>query len=347
MAFTVQEFENIANAAIDYHFDRGKVKSQTIQDKPFLSAMMAKAKTFPGGQGNITVRVKGIYTTTIQGFEHDDAVSYSNPANIKTAVYPWKLIHAGINFTAHEMAKNGISISNTTTGEGESTHSQAEMTQLADLLQDKLEDFSEGWDRSFNLMLWKDGTQDAKQVPGLQSIVLDAPTSAVVVGGIDQSSNSWWRNRAVLGISTASAANQTLVQTLQNEIRQLRRYGGRPNLWLAGSSFLDWFEQELRAKGNYTLEGWDKGGAIDASVADLAFKGIAIKYDPTLDDLGRQKYAYVLDTRTIFPMVISGEDMKKHSPARPENKYVFYRAMTWFGGLICNQRNANGVYSIA
>jgi len=26
---------------------------------------------------------------------------------------------------------------------------------------------------------------------------------------------------------------------------------------------------------------------------------------------------------------------------------VFYRAMTWFGGLICNQRNANGVYSIA
>jgi hypothetical protein len=90
-------------------------------------------------------------------------------------------------------------------------------------------------------------------------------------------------------ISTASAANQTLVQTLQNEIRQLRRYGGRPNLWLAGSSFLDWFEQELRAKGNYTLEGWDKGSAIDASVADLAFKGIAIKYDPTLDDLGRQK----------------------------------------------------------
>lgn len=347
MAFTVQEFENIANAAIDYHFDRGKVKSQTIQDKPFLAAMMSKAKSFPGGQAQITVRVKGIYTTTIQGFEHDDTVSYANPANIKTAVYPWKLIHAGINFTAHEMAKNGISVVDSLNGENTSTHSDAEKTQLADLLQDKLEDFSEGWDRSFNLMLYKDGTQDAKQVPGLQSIVLDVPSSATVVGGIDQSSNTWWRNRANLGISTASAANQTLVQTLQNEIRQLRRYGGRPNLWLAGSSFLDWFEQELRSKGNYTLEGWDKGGTIDASVADLAFKGIAIKYDPTLDDLGRAKYAYVLDTRTIFPMVISGEDMKKHAPARPENKYVFYRAMTWFGGLICNQRNANGVYSIA
>lgn len=347
MAFTVQEFENIANAAIDFHFARGKVKSQTIQDKPFLAAMRAKSKTFPGGQAQITVRVKGIYTTQIQGFEHDDPVGYSNPANIKTAVYPWKLIHAGINFTAHEMAKNGISFSDTSTGSGESRHSDREATALADLLEDKLEDFSEGWDRSFNHMLWRDGSADAKQVPGITSFILDNPASATVVGGIDQSSNTWWRNRASLAISTASAANQLLVQTMQNEIRQLRRYGGRPNLWLAGSSFMDWFEQELRAKGNYTLDGWDKGGPIDASVADLAFKGIAIKYDPTLDDLSKAKYAYVLDTRTIFPMVIEGEDMKKHSPARPENKYVFYRAMTWFGGLICNQRNANGVYSIA
>ena len=347
MAFTVAEFENIANAAIDFHFQRGQVKSQTIQDKPLLSAMMAKQKNFPGGKDNITVRVKGIYSTSIQGFEHDDVVTYTNPANIRTATFPWKLIHAGISFTAHEMAKDGITITDTTTGTGESRHSDREMTALANLLDDKLEDFSEGWDRSFNSMLWRDGTQDSKVVPGIRSFILDNPASATVVGGIDQSANTWWRNRASLAISTANASNQTLVQTLQNEVRQLRRYGGRPNLALAGSSFLDWFEQELRAKGNYTLDGWAGGGRIDASVADLQFKGISIQYDPTLDDLGLAKYAYFLDTRTIMPMVIEGESMKKHSPARPENKYVFYRAMTWFGGLICNQRNANGVYSIA
>jgi hypothetical protein len=328
MAFTVQEFENIANAAIDFHFERGRVKSQTIQDKPLLASLMGSQKEFPGGAANITVRVKGIYQTAIQGFEHDDTVSYVNPANIRTATYPWKLIHAGIVFTAHEMAKDGITISDTTSGTGETQHSDREKTALANLLDDKLEDFSEGWDRSFNLMLWRDGTQDAKQVPGVRSFVLDAPTSATVVAGIDQSANSWWRNRSSLAISTANASNQLLVQTLQNEVRQLRKFGGRPNLGLAGSSFLDWFEQELRAKGNYTLEGWAKSGSIDASVADLSFKGIDIRYDPTLDDLGLQKYCYILDTRTIYPMVIEGENMKKHAPARPENKYVFYRAMT-------------------
>jgi hypothetical protein len=136
------------------------------------------------------------------------------------------------------------------------------------------------------------------------------------------------------------------VQKLQKEWRQLRRYGGKPNLVLAGSDFLDWMEQELRAKGNYTLEGWTSKGKTDASVADISFKGVMFTYDPTLDDLGKGKYCYVLDTRHIKPKVIDGENWKKHNPARPENKYVFYRAMTYMGGLICDQRNVHGVYSI-
>ena len=54
-----------------------------------------------------------------------------------------------------------------------------------------------------------------------------------------------------------------------------------------------------------------------------------------------------MDTKHLHPMAIEGESMKKHNPARPESKYVFYRALTWVGGLICDQRNAQGVYSIA
>ena len=345
MPFTVQELENIANATIDFHFKKGNVKAQTLQQLPLYDKLRGQQQTFPGGKDYITRRVKGVWTTTIQGFEADDGVSYSNPTNIRTANYPWKLHHAGISFTMHELLKNGISISDTQDGTGETTHSRAEAIQLANLLKDKLDDLSNGWDRGMNAIMWLDGTQDSKVMPGIQSFILDVPTSAVAVGGIDQVANPWWQNRASLAMSTASAANQTVVQTLQKEIRQLRRYGGKPNLWLAGSSFMDWVEQELRAKGNYTLEGW-AGKTIDASVADLRFKGIDIVYDPTLDDQGRAKYAYVLDTSTIYPMVVDGEDMKKHAPARPENKYVFYRAVTWVGGLVCDQRNANGVYSI-
>ena len=346
MAFTVQELENAANAAIDFHFKRGDILSQSLQDKPLLDRLRSKTRTFQGGKENITRRVKGEYTTTIQGFEHDDAVTYRNPANIKQVTAPWKLIHGGISFTMHELLKNGISITDTTDGSTTSTH--AEQVALANVLEDKLDDMQEGLDRGFNTMFWSDGSQDSKQIPGVTAWITTTPSAAGVVGGIDQVANSWWRNRVSLAIDSSTAANQNLVQTLQKEWRQLRRYGGKPNLALAGSDLMDAFEKELRAKGNYTLEGWAKGGGkIDASVADIAFKGLEIQYDPTLDDLSKSKYLYVFDDRRIYPMVIDGENMKKHTPARPENKYVFYRAVTYAGGLICDQRNCHGVYSIA
>ena len=309
--------------------------------------MQGKEKTFPGGQGNVTVRVKGTYSTTIQGFQHDDTVGYVNPANIKTANYPYKLIHAGISFSMHELIKDGIEVTDSLDGQNVSRASDREMTALANLLDDKLEDMQEGIDRGFNNMYWRDGTQDSNLIPGIQSIVVQSPTTGGVVGGIDPVANNWWQNRASLSLNSSTPGNLVVVTKLQNEFRQLRRYGGKPNLFLAGSSFLDFFEQELRSKGNFTLDGWAKSGRIDASVADLSFKGIDLEYDPTLDDLGLAKFAFLMDTKHLFPMVVSGENMKKHAPARPENKYVFYRAVTYAGALICRQRNSHGVYSIA
>jgi hypothetical protein len=348
MAFSAGELANISAAALDFHLNKGTVHSQSIQEKPLLKALKSKQKSFPGGKDDITVRVKGAYTTTIQGFTHDDTVSYDNPANIKTATYAWKEIHAGIQITETELKKVGIGLTESKIASA-STASQAEQVALANLLDDKLEDLSEGWARGMNAMYWADGSQDAKEVPGIKSFILDDPTSAVTVGGIDQVANTWWRNRAALGIASNSStwANQPLILRLIKEERQLRRYGGKPNLRLAGSDFLDALEGELRSKGNWTQSGWASQGSMDLSEVDKRLEGSVFMYDPTLDDLSEAKRAYMFDTRHFYPMVMDGEDMKTHNPARPAEQYVTYRAVTWTGGLICRQRNSQAVISIA
>lgn len=347
MAFTVQELENIANATLDYHMDRGKVYSQTIQEKPLLRMFEKKSKTFPAGKELLTVRVKGEYSTTIQGFSGDDTVGYVNPSNIKTASYPYKEIHAGIEFTMTELKKNGISITETTTGRGESRHSEREKVALADLLDDKIEDMLEGRARGLNTMYWRDGTQDSALVPGIKSFVLTDPTSAIIVGGIDQSTNSWWRNLATLNLSTGTPSNQTIAKAIQTQMRQLRRYATPKHAMFAGADFLDALEAELRANGSYTDNGWADKGSIDVSVADTSFKNVTINYDPTLDDEGESKYLYTLDMNAIYPMYMEGERNKRHSPARPHDKYVVYRAITDTVGLVCRQRNSSGIITIA
>src|SRR3546814_16599974 len=77
--------------------------------------------------------------------------------------WQWKLIHWGIEVTIHELLKDGISITNTATGKDEQRHSEREMTVLANLLDDKIEDMIEGGERGMNEMFWRDGTQDSKR----------------------------------------------------------------------------------------------------------------------------------------------------------------------------------------
>ena len=137
------------------------------------------------------------------------------------------------------------------------------------------------------------------------------------------------------------------IDTMHTEMRQLRRYGGRPNLALAGSDFLDAIGAELRAKGNYSDTGFARRGSNNLGMAEVSYNGLVFQYDPTLDDLSKSKYCYVMDTKHIKLMTMDGEDMKQHSPARPSDKYVMYRALTYTGGLVIDQPNTCGIYSIA
>lgn len=347
MPFTIQQIENMANAALEYHF-KG-VMAQSLQDRPLYEAMRSKQKFFPGGKDNITGRVKGDYTTAFMGFQGDDTVAYANPTNIKKFSFPWKELHSGIKIEMSELKVDGISVVDSLNGAETSEHDGREMTALANIFEDKIDDMKEGSARSLNNMWWRDGTQDAKEIPGIQYIISTTPTTGVLAG-IDRATNSWWRNRASLGI-TPSGTSQTLIKALRAERRQLVRYGGgkRGFTILCGSDFIeDGLELEITAKGDYTQTGFSRSQNTDVGVADISIRGLGtFKYDPTLDDLGLSKYCYIIDPMHLYPMTMTGEDMKMHTPARPYDKYVIYRAMTYTGALIANKLNCHGVYSIA
>lgn len=356
MPFTAQELDNIASAALDYYI-KGPAVANAIQARPLYDAMKRGQKTFPGGKSDIRRNVKGEYSSGFQGYTHDDTVTYVNPANLKQVNFPWKELHAGIAMTLTELKADGISVVDSLNGDSTSQHSEREMTAITNLLEDKLDDLAEGSARSFNEILWRDGTQSSKVFAGVTSIVSSNPNSGFT-GGIDRAGNSWWRNRAFVGSLasssntgskiTASSANQTLTQFLRKEVRQLRRYGGRPSLILAGSTFINLLETEVQAKGSYTDAGFKNNGATDIGMADISMRGVGtVQYDPTLDDLGLGAYCYFLDPRHVFLDVMDGEDWKQHAPARPPEKYVLYRGLTWTGGLVADQLNCHGVYEAA
>ena len=360
MAFTAGELTNISNASLDFFYNKGDTFKQSIQAKPLLRFMEAGAKSFPGGKGNISLAVKGDYgaggtNDHVVGYTHNDTVNFYTPANIKRVNYPWREHHMGLTLTHTELKIDGISVTDDA-GDGSSlsNHSDRDVTVLVNLLQDKLEDFGEQYARSMNALLWGDGVADPKALAGMQAIIVDVPNTGNL-GGLSRASNTWWRNRAATpafgtaggrGAVTSSTANGgALLEFLQQEYRQLIRFGGRPTKCLAGTDFIAAMETEIRANGNYSLSGFT--GPQDGSMGQMRFMGTTIEYDPTLDDLGRSKFAYWWDPRHIYLMKEDGEWDHRFTPARPYNQFVMYKSMTHTGQVVAQQVNSALVVAIA
>jgi hypothetical protein len=186
------------------------------------------------------------------------------------------------------------------------------------------------------------------------------------VGGINRATaaNAFWRNRArtaayaaavvadgtVAGhggdaVTSAVADGGALWQVLQQEKRQLTKFGGNPDTFLAGSDFIDALEREMRANGYYRQNGFK--GSLDGAMGPVLFDGTVIEYDPTLDDLGLEKRAYWFDSRHIYLAKMAQEWRKTHNPARPHDKFVLRRSITSTGQLLAQQMNSSLVIDIA
>jgi hypothetical protein len=301
---TAGELSNIANAALDYYINRGEVINSLLEDKPLLQAMERASKTFPGGKGEISAAVKGSYSSTVSGYNPYDQVDYVNPANIKRVSYAWKEHHAGIGMSYTELKNDGISVSDDT---GSSTRNLGgrEQQALANLMEDKMQDLVEGYTRGMNTLLFEDGSTDTAAFDGIRA----------------------------LAISVTSSTNDALVEFLHTEIRQLKRYGGNPTIAVCGSAFMDQLGREVRRNGYYTQTGFNK--KIDVSVGDIAYGGIVFKYDPQMDEMDLtaevkdgSKRCYIIDPSKLCMYYMTDEKMKRHSPTRPHDYYVLYRAIT-------------------
>jgi hypothetical protein len=352
--FTSPVLENVTNSVLDF-FIKGKAIDQIKQDRPLVELLESNAKTFPGGKGDISIAVRSTYQTTIQGYEQADTVTYVNPTPTKRVKYPWRELHAGITMTLSELKADGISVVDSVDGKNFSEHPKRDLVVLTGILDEKLYDMTEGFSHNFNKMLWGDGTTDPKGFLGIRAFITDDPAVGTV-GGINRATagNEWWRNLSNIATPWASATADGgfVLSQLGGELRKMRKFGGRPTKMLAGSDFIAAMEKELRANGNYTLDGFMRKGAVDGGMGDLSYQNIAITYDPSLDDLTTlvppgAKRMYAFDPRHIYLYKMDQEWMKPHNPARPYDKYVLYRALTCTGQLVAQQLNSAGVYAIS
>lgn len=346
MALGYQTSQDLANLLLPLH-TRGEVVSQTMEDKPLLKWFNSNKKTFSGGLNTVTDPVQGAYMSDnanfIQGYSQDDQLNFSQSQNALRTSATWFEHHGGLIITFTELKEDGITISDR---QRETQHSEKELYVLTDLLKNRMADFLESWQRGKNRILFLDGTQATKTMAGLKSILTDTPTQGITLG-LNRATYPWWYHRVSLGLAP-SQQNQTLCRFFQSELRRLKQFGGKPDMAICGSDFLNALEEEVYDKGYLTQTGFQNKGATKFGMADISLLGLGtFTWDPLLDDVGEGKRCYIMDSRRLKFRPMEQEDDKFRTPERPYNYMVWLKEVTFTATMTCTQLNANGVYSIA
>lgn len=360
LALTSGELTQLGYTALD-NFLKNDPIDQVATERPWLRKLTSMKRSFPGGKQYIVEQIRTGYDENLSWYGGDDTVAYNRRDTVRQTNFPWGGWHDGFSLNEDLLLANGITITDRNARSGGSTNSAADMLQLTNLFQENIEVLRLGCEKVFDRELHRDGTQDAKAIAGLDSLVAVDPTSGTV-GGINRatSGNEYWRNNYVAaGITQAS-----LISSMESMWRDCMREGGAPDFILAGSDFVDDFRAAAASEiTRYTDLPRTGGNAeFDPSIKQsqggtytgLHFQGVPIVWDPIFSELDTldspvvtwEKRCYMINCKHIRLRPAAGHDMVPRTPPRNANAYVHYWGLTWKGALTMNKAQSHGVLYI-
>ena len=210
----------------------GKLADNASKNNALLRRLKAKGKVKPVSGGRTIVQeMEYAENGTFKRYSGYEMLNIT-PSDVFTA--------AEFNYAQAAVA---ISIS------GLEQIQNAGEERIIDLLESRIGNAERTLVNNIALDCYSDGTADGgRQIGGLQLLVSSAPTSGVI-GGIDRSAWSFWRNQVFSGLNNGGAAvTAANIQSYMNRLWvQQVRGADRPDLLVADNNFYRLYLESLQA----------------------------------------------------------------------------------------------------
>lgn len=350
MPFSAQDIQDAGKIGLDFYL-ADKPVDQIALERPLLKALQGKKKSAPGAKQYVVEQLRARYSSNFQWFNGSSIVTYNRRQTVEQANFAWRSCHDGFALDEDRLAQNGIIV---TDDRGPTKASDSERVMLTNLIEEQAEVLRLGFQEQFSYQLHLDGTQSTDAIAGLDSLVSLAPTSGTV-GGIDRSAsaNAYWRNNVSTGLTTTTSTG-TILNQMEVQFRQCARNGGRPDLIVAGSTFIDGYRQFVLNTFGRMDFGPSNTKRVEGGTSVLTFQGVEVQWSPEFQELDSryapatlwEKRCYFLNTQTITLRPLQGHDMISRKPPRAYDRYEYYWGLTWRGALTMNRSNANAVLAL-
>lgn len=184
-------------------------------------------------------------------------------------------------------------------------------------------------------LFYSNTEQGGKAIGGLQHLIADLPTSGTV-GGIDRSSNSWWRNQYYDFSDNSVTASSTTIQHAMNVI-YLRSERGTEHvdLIVAGENYFTYFEESLQAQQRFM----DANEKAVGGFRGYKYKGATVFYDPNCNT----NRMYLLNSKYLHFRPAKSRNFVVLKDKVAVNQDASVTPLYWMGNLTISNAARHGV----
>ena len=302
----------------------GKLADNVTKNNALLYRLRARGRVKPVSGGRTIVQELNYQENqTYKRYSGYEALNIS-PSDVFTgAEYNYAQAAVAVSISGLEMLQNS----------GEEA--------IIDLLEGRIENAEQTLTNNVALDIYSTGLADGgRQIGGIQLLISTTPTTGVV-GGIDSSVWSFWRNAAFSGVTNGGAAVSTAnIQSYMNRVWvQLVRGSDHPDLIVADNNYYRFFWESMQALQRVG----------DEELAELGFTTLQYVNSDVVLDGGFGGGAptntmYFLNTKYLF---FRPHQDRNFAPLGDErfavNQDAMVKLIGFAGNMTCSNRFLQGV----
>lgn len=284
-----------------------KLYDNIFDSNPLL--MRAKKNFYEKLDGGERILVPLNYATTTSSgwYTGTETLNTSDNQNITSAAYTWAQLYANIMIRRDEELKNSGN------------------AQVISLVKNKVKIAEKTLADTLGTGLYSDGT-DAKAIVGLRDIVAADQT----VGGISQSSNSWWQAQVDSSTTTMT------IGALQTQFTSASIDSDHPSVGVTTRTLYDSYYGLLQPQQRFIDSETAKGG-----FQSLMFNGIPIIHDSHCP----ANHLFFLNEKYLHLFVHKDEDMRLEPFQKPVNQNVKLAKIYWMGAFGSSNNRLHAKFS--
>jgi hypothetical protein len=257
-----------------------------------------------------------------------------------SAYYTWKEVAGSTSISNRELAQN----------QGKS--------KIIDLLQKKANNTEMSMTEVIEQMIVGAVTtgNGGSDLTPLSILIQGLPTNSVTIGGINQNTYTWWRNKYKVSTAASFAAFINEIANLYNQCARGGAKGKRksPDLILCDQVYYETYMAAGRAKGQIML--------VNEPVVNLGFGGAkylgaTLMWDEYMPDIttgtantdpnsysASYSSAFFINSEFLEFVVCKGNDFTIGPFIQPENQKAKTSIIYLMGEVTCSNRSKQGVH---